>query len=156
MNRDTIYSFGIFYAPKGTQLTLPKSKDARYQSAILQTDHYIDQVLYGPGTFEIDSQTEFSGIAIRSAANFIGIWANASYEVIYFVTTQDAEGQMVRILGAQKLGRSLRTIDRLTASTGKKMASAYPLWPTRPIRKCYFRGLQFCYIVIRYPVPLLR
>lgn len=67
MNRDTIYSFGIFYAPKGTTLTLPKSKDDRYQSAmILQTDHYIDQVFYGPGTFEIDSQTEFSGIAVRT------------------------------------------------------------------------------------------
>lgn len=67
MNRDTIYSFGIFYAPKGTTITLPKSKDDRYQSAmILQTDHYIDQVFYGPGTFEIKSQTEFVGIAIRT------------------------------------------------------------------------------------------
>lgn len=67
MNRDTIYSFGIFFAPKGTTITLPKSKDDRYQSAmILQTDHYIDQVFYGPGTFEINSQTEFSGIAIRT------------------------------------------------------------------------------------------
>jgi len=67
MNRDTIYSFGIFFAPKGTTITLPKSKDDRYQSAmILQTDHYIDQVFYGPGTFDIDSQTEFSGIAIRT------------------------------------------------------------------------------------------
>lgn len=31
--------------------------------------------------------------AIRSAANYIGIWANARHEVIYFVTTQDGEGQ---------------------------------------------------------------
>lgn len=31
--------------------------------------------------------------AIRSAANYIGIWANARHEVIYFVTTQDSEGQ---------------------------------------------------------------
>ncbi len=31
-----------------------------------QTDHYIDQVFYGPGTFEIISQTEFVGIAIRT------------------------------------------------------------------------------------------
>lgn len=67
MNRDTVYSFGIFFAPKGTTITLPKSRDGRYQSAmILQTDHYIDQVFYGPGTFEINSQTEFSGIAIRT------------------------------------------------------------------------------------------
>lgn len=67
MNRDTIYSFGIFYAPKGTTIALPKSKDDRYQSAmILQTDHYIDQVFYGPGTFDINSQTEFVGIAVRT------------------------------------------------------------------------------------------
>jgi hypothetical protein len=67
MNRDTIYSFGIFHAPKGTIISLPKSRDDRYQSAmILQTDHYIDQTFYAPGTFEINSQTEFSGIAIRT------------------------------------------------------------------------------------------
>jgi hypothetical protein len=67
MNRDTIYSFGIFYAPKGTTITLPESRDGRYQSAMaLQTDHYIDQVFYAPGTFEIDSETEFTGIAIRT------------------------------------------------------------------------------------------
>lgn len=67
MNRDTIYFFGIFDAPKGTTITLPPSKDNRYQSAmLLQTDHYIDQVLYGPGTFEIVSQTPFVGIAVRT------------------------------------------------------------------------------------------
>lgn len=59
MNRDTVYSFGAFYAPKGTTITLPKCKDDRYQSAMmLQSDHYIDQVFYGPGTFEIKSLTE--------------------------------------------------------------------------------------------------
>lgn len=85
MNRDTIYSFGIFYAPKGTKLTLPKSKDDRYQSAmILQTDHYIDQVFYGPGTFEIDSQTEFSGIAIRTQVD-----ANDPNDVKYVNSLQD-------------------------------------------------------------------
>lgn len=67
MNRDTVYSFGIFYTPKGTTITLPKSKDNRYMSAMmLQTDHYIDQTFYAPGTFEIKSQTEFTGIAIRT------------------------------------------------------------------------------------------
>ena len=67
MNRDTVYSFGIFYAPKGTTITLPKSKDNRYQSAMMeQTDAYVDQVFYAPGTFEINSKTEFTGIAIRT------------------------------------------------------------------------------------------
>lgn len=31
--------------------------------------------------------------AIRTAANYVGIWANARDEVIYFVTTRDAEGE---------------------------------------------------------------
>lgn len=35
MNRDTIYSLGVFYARKGTTITLPKSKDGRYQSAMI-------------------------------------------------------------------------------------------------------------------------
>jgi hypothetical protein len=67
MNRDTIYSLGVFYVPKGTTISLPKSKDGRYQSAmILQNDHYIDQVFYGAGVHEIKSATEFAGIAIRT------------------------------------------------------------------------------------------
>ena len=31
--------------------------------------------------------------AIRTAANYVGIWANARHEVIYFVTTRDADGR---------------------------------------------------------------
>lgn len=31
--------------------------------------------------------------AIRTAANYIGIWANARHEVIYFVTTRDADSK---------------------------------------------------------------
>jgi hypothetical protein len=33
------------------------------------------------------------GAAIRTAANYVGIWANARHEVIYFVTTRDAAGE---------------------------------------------------------------
>ncbi len=67
MNRDTVYSIGIFYVPKGTVITLPKSKDDRYQSAmILQSDHYIDQVFYGAGDHEIKSVTEFASIVVRT------------------------------------------------------------------------------------------
>lgn len=70
MNRDTIYSLGTFYVPKGTKLTLPNSKDNRYQSAmIMQNDDYTDQVFYGPGTFEIKAQTEFVGIVVRTQVN---------------------------------------------------------------------------------------
>lgn len=85
MNRDTVYSFGIFYAPRGTTITLPKASDDRYQSAMmLQSDHYIDQVFYGPGTFEIVSQTEFVGIAIRTQVD-----ATNPEDVRYVNTLQD-------------------------------------------------------------------
>lgn len=86
MNRDTIYSFGIFYVPKGTTITLPTSKDDRYQSAMmLQSDHYIDEVFYGPGTFEIHSQTPFMGIAIRTQVD-----ATNPDDVKYVNELQDA------------------------------------------------------------------
>ena len=70
MNRDTVYSFGIFYVPKGTTLTLPKSADNRYQSAmIMQNDDFTDQVFYAPGTFEIKSKTEFAAVVVRTQIN---------------------------------------------------------------------------------------
>jgi len=67
MNRDTVYSFGVFHAPPGTTITLPKSADNRYQSAmILQNDDYTDQVFYAPGTFPIKSKTDFIGVVVRT------------------------------------------------------------------------------------------
>ncbi|WP_421222759.1 DUF1214 domain-containing protein [Aeromonas enteropelogenes] len=85
MNRDTVYSFGIFYAPKGTTIALPTSKDNRYQSAmILQSDHYIDQVFYGAGTHEIDSKTDFVAIVIRTQVD-----ANNPDDVKYVNQLQD-------------------------------------------------------------------
>ena len=70
MNRDTVYSLGIFYAPIGTTVTLPKSTDGRYQSAmIMQNDDYTDQVFYAPGTFKIESETEFVLVIIRTQIN---------------------------------------------------------------------------------------
>lgn len=31
-------------------------------------------------------------VAVRTAANYVGIWADARHEVIYFVTTRGADG----------------------------------------------------------------
>lgn len=85
VNRDTIYSFGVFYAPRGTTITLPRSRDGRYQSAmILQADHYVDQVFYAPGTFEIVSQTEFVAIGIRTQVN-----ASDPADIAYVNSLQD-------------------------------------------------------------------
>ncbi len=85
MNRDTVYSFGIFYVPKGAVITLPASKDNRYQSAmILQSDHYIDQVFYGAGNHEIKSQTDFAAIVIRTQVD-----ASNADDIKYVNTLQD-------------------------------------------------------------------
>lgn len=67
MNRDTVYSFGIFNVPDGTTITLPKSDDDRYQSAmIMQNDDFTDQVFYAPGTFEIKAKTDFVAVVVRT------------------------------------------------------------------------------------------
>jgi hypothetical protein len=66
-NQDIAYSLGLFYAPKGTTITLPQSKDGRYQSAmVMQNDHYISQVFYGHGKHDIESNTDFVAIIIRT------------------------------------------------------------------------------------------
>jgi hypothetical protein len=71
-DQNIVYSFGLFFAPKGTTITLPKSKDGRYQSAmIMQNDHYIPQVFYGQGTYEIESYTDFVVIIIRTQVDSI-------------------------------------------------------------------------------------
>ena len=47
------------------------------------------------GMFEDEDGVRLHGgndYAIRTAANYIGIWANATAEVVYFVTTRDANG----------------------------------------------------------------
>lgn len=70
MNRDTVYSFGVIYVPRGTAITLPKSADNRYQSAmIMQNDDFTDRVFYAPGTFEIKSQTELAAVVMRTQIN---------------------------------------------------------------------------------------
>jgi len=70
MNRDTVYSLGIFHAPTGTTITLPNPTDGRYQSAmIMQNDDYTDQVFYAPGTFKIESETQFVLAIIRTQIN---------------------------------------------------------------------------------------
>lgn len=67
MNRDTVYSFGIYHVPPGTKIILPESLDGRYQSAmVMQNDDFTDQVFYAPGTFEIKSKTEFVAFVIRT------------------------------------------------------------------------------------------
>lgn len=55
---------------------------------------------------------------IRTAANYIGIWANARHEVIYFVTTRDADGN-------QLSGSNNYVIDFPATDMPDKVVNAY-------------------------------
>ncbi|KZZ44342.1 lytic murein transglycosylase [Oleiphilus sp. HI0118] len=70
MNRDTIYSGYVADLSNGGTVTIPETDDGRYLSVmIVQNDHYIDQVFTKPGTYEIESQTDFALITARTRIN---------------------------------------------------------------------------------------
>jgi hypothetical protein len=73
LNRDTLYSFGVFDLEAGPlTLTLP-DPGTRYMSVLLiDQDHHNLDMLYAPGTFTIDKQkigTRYVGLAMRTFAN---------------------------------------------------------------------------------------
>src|SRR5262249_2424831 len=73
MNRDTLYSFGVFDLDAGpVTLKLP-DPGKRYLSVLLiNQDHYNPDMLYAPGTFEITRSkvgTHYVSLAVRTFAN---------------------------------------------------------------------------------------
>ncbi len=69
MNRDTIYSGYVADVSKGGTITIPDT-DGRYLSVmVVQNDHYIDQVFTKPGTYNIQSDTDFVMIVARTQIN---------------------------------------------------------------------------------------
>src|SRR5262245_5136734 len=73
MNRDTIYSFGVFDLDAGpVTLKLP-NPGKRYLSVLLiNEDHYNPDMLYAPGTFKITKSkvgTRYVCLAVRTFAN---------------------------------------------------------------------------------------
>src|SRR5262245_362068 len=73
MNRDTLYSFGVFDLDAGpVTLALPDA-GKRYLSVLLiNEDHYNPDMFYAPGTFEITKQkvgTRYVCLAVRTFAN---------------------------------------------------------------------------------------
>jgi hypothetical protein len=100
-DQDIVYSFGLFYAPKGTTITLPQSKDGRYQSAIIiQNDHYIPQVFYVHGKHEIESQTDFVAIILRTQIDI-----NKAEDMKYVSTLQN------QVVITQPQGVELKTFE---------------------------------------------
>jgi hypothetical protein len=75
MNRDTLYSFGVFDLDAGpATITLPEdSERGRYQSLhIIDQDHFTPAVLYAPTTHRLTREeigTRYVAVAIRTFAN---------------------------------------------------------------------------------------
>ena len=73
MNRDTLYSFGVFDLDAGAViLTLP-DPGKRYMSVVvINEDHYTPDMLYAPGKFTITKEkvgTRYVCLAMRTFAN---------------------------------------------------------------------------------------
>lgn len=73
MNRDTIYSFGVFDLDAGpVTLTLPDPGKRYLAVLLINEDHYNPDVIYAPGTRTITRQevgTRYVSLAVRTFAN---------------------------------------------------------------------------------------
>lgn len=73
MNRDTLYSFGVFdldAAP--VTITLPDSGKRYMALQVINEDHYAPDVYYAPGTYELTKEnvgTRYVAAAIRTFVN---------------------------------------------------------------------------------------
>ncbi|SFS83690.1 Protein of unknown function [Zhouia amylolytica] len=66
MNRDVLYSGGVFDASDGLDITFPEMPDDRYASIfIIDNDHYVQDLIYQPGQYKIEGNTDFLYIIIR-------------------------------------------------------------------------------------------
>jgi hypothetical protein len=69
-NRDTTHSYYVADVSEGATVTVPEAPDGPYISVMaVQNDHYIDQVFIKPGTYEVNSKTEFAVIVARVQVN---------------------------------------------------------------------------------------
>ena len=66
MNRDVLYSGGVFDASEGLNITFPELPDERYASIyIIDNDHYVQEIIYEPGEYQIEGDTDFVYIINR-------------------------------------------------------------------------------------------
>jgi hypothetical protein len=73
MNRDTLYSSGVFDLDAGpVTITLPEPAKRFMSLLVISQDHYALDVVYAPGTFSYDRQkvgTRYVALVIRTFAN---------------------------------------------------------------------------------------
>ena len=66
MNRDVLYSGGIFDAKKGLTIQFPEIPDDRYCSVyIIDNDHYVVDIIHEPGSHQVMGDTRFLYIIVR-------------------------------------------------------------------------------------------
>lgn len=66
MNRDVLYSGGVFDARGGLDIDFPEMPDDRYASIfIIDNDHYVQDLIYEPGHYKIEGNTDFLYLIIR-------------------------------------------------------------------------------------------
>lgn len=72
LNRDTLYSYGIFDVSAGAALTMPETA-GRYQTAmVVNQDHYVTHVFGRPGAYQLSVAavgTPYALVAVRTLVN---------------------------------------------------------------------------------------
>lgn len=73
MNRDTLYSFAVFDLDAGpVTIVLPDAGKRFMSMQMISEDHYVTEVVYGPGRFTYDKQkvgTRYVMAGVRTLAN---------------------------------------------------------------------------------------
>lgn len=66
MNRDVLYSGGVFDAKDGLSVQFPKLPDDRYASVyVIDNDHYVTEIIHEPGIHQIKGATRFLYLIVR-------------------------------------------------------------------------------------------
>lgn len=66
MNRDVLYSGGVFDAKDGITINFPQLPDDRYASVyIIDNDHYVVDIIHEPGTHTVKGDTRFLYVIVR-------------------------------------------------------------------------------------------
>jgi hypothetical protein len=71
MNRDTLYSFAVVDVSAGATLTMPDA-GGRYLSVMaVNEDHYVNQVIHDPGTYELTAEDLGSRYVVLAARTLV-------------------------------------------------------------------------------------
>lgn len=87
-NRDTLYSAVVVDMAAGAELTLPDAGGRYMTVMVINEDHYLNQVLSGPGTYTLDQDrydTRFANLSIRTFVD-----PNSTEDIAVANTLQDA------------------------------------------------------------------